>query len=108
MNSSIRALIVSALLLSVGPLPVLADQWFGGRDGVFTIETVDRKTGFAQIANDKLPICLWEAKVTIRRKGGGIIRGKLEDLKPGVQFRAYGAHSSSPFSFMAKKIIIQP
>ena len=96
------------LLFVFGLSSVLAGQWLTDRKEIVTIVSVDRMNGFAtaKIGGGTTPICLWEAKVSIQRKGGGIRRGSLDDLKPGVRIRAHGGHSSSPLSFIARKIII--
>ena len=105
MNTPTIAVLVSFVF---GLSPVRADQWLTDRKEIMTIVSVDRKNGFAtaKIGDGTTPICLWGAKVSIQRKRGGIGRGSLDDIKPGVRIRAYGGHSSSPLSFIARKIII--
>jgi len=103
---------IALLLFLCAPPESVGGEWVGGPNATYTIKSVDVKGAALNgpeilVAEVNGPRRIY-AVGSIRREriGPGTENASIEDLRPGIRIRAHGNHSSSPYGFIADKILI--
>jgi hypothetical protein len=107
-----RVYLVASLLLCCLPTATRAGDWLGGESAIYTIKTVEPNgqplhTAVIMVTDERMKNPIYVVGSIRRERASTSTTGAtVDDLRPGARIRAHGGHSSSPFGFIADKILI--
>jgi hypothetical protein len=104
---------VLALILSLWlSVPTYGGEWLGGQRTSYVIKSVEPKGAILngpeiRVTDKRLTDPIYViGSIRRERSTAGTVIASVGELRPGVRIRAHGSFGSSPFGFIADRIVI--